>query len=87
MNVAFTRSQDIRWVIGGGCSIALRKSRSKEVDTPAYVRYRDEVEGTAEVTKLPMQKLPQGEDWIKKLEKRTVCCGLKFRDEVTETEE
>ncbi|KJX92459.1 hypothetical protein TI39_contig5851g00006 [Zymoseptoria brevis] len=87
MNVAFTRAKDVRWVMGGACSVALRSSQGRQETTPAYVRYRDEVEGTGELTKLPMQKLRQGEDWIKKLEKRTVCCGLKFRDEVTETEE
>ncbi|SMR51294.1 unnamed protein product [Zymoseptoria tritici ST99CH_1E4] len=87
MNVALTRAQDIRFVIGGNCSVALRKDRSKEVATPAYVRYRDEVEGTGEVTKMPVRRLREGDNWIPRLERRTVRCDLKYRDEIKAEEE
>jgi senataxin len=86
MNVAFTRAQEVRWVIGGSCSQVLRGDKSKEKDTPAYVRYRDEVQGTQEITRTNNKLIERGEKWHQKLELKSVRCEVLYRDEVEKKE-
>lgn len=47
MNVAMTRAKEVRWILGGSCSV---RSRSRgEPNTPAYVRHREEIKEISSV--------------------------------------
>ncbi|CAK4023898.1 Hypothetical predicted protein [Lecanosticta acicola] len=80
MNVAMTRAQDVRWILGGSCSVRERR-RTRDPGTPAYVRHRDEI---AEFTIVKNEKIKDaGTAWLEGLTKQDICLGRRFGHEST----
>lgn len=81
INVAMTRAQDVRWVLGGSCSAGKRSPRQKKL--PAYVRYRDYTSRRDSLTILNNDMLPGGDGnaWLEKLERRVVALDRTFADD------
>lgn len=84
MNVAFTRAQEVRWVLGGDCGVDGVSVRSNGYGKgPAYQRYRAELEGTDALWVLGNEKLADDESsWLEMLEKKEVKLDIKHRDDL-----
>jgi senataxin len=81
MNVAFTRAQEVRWVLGGNCSL-FQRPRHVPGD-PAYVRYRDEVMSGDHTWVIGDSKLTNdGTDWLEKLGRVPVSLDVRFVDDM-----
>ncbi|KAK4499399.1 hypothetical protein PRZ48_009913 [Zasmidium cellare] len=85
MNVAFTRAREVRWVIGGDCGVKRRLHGLP--DTPAYVRYREEVGRSSQATTTPssppITKFNEG-SWLDEFKKKEVELEIRYADEVAE---
>lgn len=80
MNVAMTRAQEVRWFLGGSCSVSQRAPG--QADTPAYVRFKEEAANN-EVTVVDNCLLPRDDlGWLDSLRKQEIQLGLRFSDEV-----
>lgn len=83
MNVALTRAREVRWILGGSCDVKKRRS-IRSPATPAYVRYREEVEFTPELTVTENRKLIAKDDdgaWMDEIEKKEVVLSTRYADE------
>ncbi|USW54916.1 Putative P-loop containing nucleoside triphosphate hydrolase, DNA2/NAM7 helicase, helicase [Septoria linicola] len=80
INVAMTRAQEVRWVLGGDCSANQRYNR--RTDLPAYVRYRDHAAIKDNLTVFGGELLPiDGVGWLEKLETNKVELEITFADD------
>ena len=82
INVAMTRAQEVRWVLGGSCSSGKRYPRKVLKQVPSYVRYRDHTSITNALTALGNEVLPtNGVGWLKNLVAREVVLDRTFADD------
>ncbi|KXT08633.1 hypothetical protein AC579_6564 [Pseudocercospora musae] len=88
MNVAMTRAQEVRWILGGDCNTGdLMKRLLRQPDTPAYVRYKMSVSKySGEMTgvrKYYDEKLRRdGNAWLKGIKKYAASATTRYNDDV-----